>query len=621
MRSMLVEFHRFNDLGTGILRSGDPYLIAVASHPVRQFPMRIDHAEFLDRMNDLRYKTGSTEREAALKELGGIVTDILKSPDLAELNTGVFPLQLDFVVNPVELAALPFEAVMDGSGQPLLARGANIIELTRRVRHNFAETRVRWPAQPRILFAWANPPGAGVDVPSSQHESALRAALAPWLPPGSGTGAASKTGGALTTLAEASKDSIKQACTDSIEKKQPYTHVHLLAHGYPVGSAYRQRFGIALHASPGGDLEAVTPEELTEALAPLRGQPVVVTLAVCDAANVTNTLVPERSIAHELHVSGLPVVVASQLPLTVPGSILLVERFYKAVLAGKDVRLALHDVRTALYENSGRTGHDWASLVAYVNLPEGYADLLLEERLEAVLAALKNAQAQVDALVASPNCDLSDLERLANSLSDRIQELEAFLKDTEKVAPKGVREENLGLLGSAEKRRAELYFECSKRNGSDRWQDPMRQSLTKALDWYRQGYEYNLSHHWTGVQYLSLQSVLNGKIDEPGRWQAATTAAEITRKKPPEFWAQGSLAELYLLAPLAGQPSHLDAAVTVLEEMKQRVSELGDGNRFPLESTARQLRRYTDWWTTKNGFFPGSPDLAAEAGKLIEVLQ
>jgi hypothetical protein len=42
---------------------------------------------------------------------------------------------------------------------------------------------------------------------------------------------------------------------------------------------------------------------------------------------------------------------------------------------------------------------------------------------------------------------------------------------------------------------------------------------------------------------------------------------------------------------------------------------------FPLESTARQLRRYIDWWTNANGFFPGTADLAAAAGALVRQIE
>ena len=55
--------------------------------------------------------------------------------------------------------------------------------------------------------------------------------------------------------------------------------------------------------------------------------------------------------------------------------------------------------------------------------------------------------------------------------------------------------------------------------------------------------------------------------------------------------------------------------------MKALVQQQPDGDRFPLESTERQLHRYVDWWTTANSFFPNTTDLAVEAGKLIQVLR
>ena len=612
MKSLLVEFHRFNDLETGALRKGDPYLIAAAAHPVREFKMPLDQVDLLDHMLGLRYQAGAEARRAALQEIGEAVTSILGAGNLQELEDG--DLQLDLVVNAAELAALPFEMVSDRAGDPLLVRDEKPVELTRRVRHDFAETAVRWPAKPRILFAWACPSGAGVDVPYREHEEALRAALKPWMPLQQGAVA-----DALTVLEQAGVASLQKACADSVAAQKPFTHVHILAHGYPVGRGHRQRFGMALHDED-NELQAVPPEALTEALAPLCGQTVVVTMATCDAANLTNTLAPEKSIAHQLHVSGFPVVIASQLPLTVAGSNLMVETFYKALLAGRDVRSALHEARTVLYKNRDRTGHDWGSLVGYVRLPEGYADHLKDVRLQAVLSSLEIAQAWSDSLVASGCADPVQFDNVASHLQGCIKGLDNFLSDPAE-SRKGIHQENLGLLGSAEKRLAELHFTCGQRIPSEERRQKMQDALQRSRLWYKQGYEHNLSHHWTGVQYLSLESVLEGKISNPGPWYAAMAAAEIDGKKPNDYWARGSLAELDRLAPLAGQPRSTDAAIAILEDMKICVRDHAGGDCFPLESTVRQFRRYRDWWTTGNGFFPGGSDLAAEAAILLEVLQ
>src|SRR5262245_20842683 len=184
MRSLLLEFLRFNDLKTGIWREGDPYLVATGSdYPIRQFKSPLEHEAFLDLVLKLRYQGSSEERQGALKEIGEIAANLLGTDSLHEVSSGEFPLQLDLVVNPAEVAAMPFEAAIDSEGRPLFARRDAMLVITRRVRHEFAENRVRWPASPRILYAWAAPPGAS-DVPSQEHEDALRSVLKPWIPVG-----------------------------------------------------------------------------------------------------------------------------------------------------------------------------------------------------------------------------------------------------------------------------------------------------------------------------------------------------------------------------------------------------------------------------------------------------
>lgn len=619
MRSLLVEFHRFNDLDTGIWRAGDRYLVAAAAHRVREFTMPLDHEDFLDVVHDLRYQGSAEARLNALNEIGKIATEFLGTASLEDMSSGSFPLQMDLVVNPAELGALPFEAATDDTGRPLFVHGEQPVILTRRVRHEFAETRARWPARPRILYAWAAPPGVG-DVPHQEHERALYAALEPWIDMQEGGEPAPGNDAVVKILPEVTLSVLEATCRTAVADNKPFTHVHLLAHGYPVGSAHRQRFGMALHSTT-GDLEEVTPEQIEEALKPLVGHAAVVTLATCDAANLANTITSRRSIAHNLHVAGFPIVVASQLPLTKVGSNLMVETFYRALLAGKDVRLALHETRLALHESRQQTGHDWASLVGYARLPEGYADHLLDIRLESVLAALKTIQACSDRLVAEGSRDAGRFERGARQLQERICALEGFLTESEKAGRRGVLEENLGLLGSAEKRLGEVCFVRSALGETDKWRDAMREALERSHRWYLKGSEHNLSHHWTAVQCLSMEAALNGRIANVGLWHAAVTAADIGLRAPKPkdvIWALGSLLELYLLAPLASQPPRTRETEAVWAQMKQAVGAQQEVDTFPIESTERQLRRYVVWWTTENGFFPGRADLATEAASLLK---
>lgn len=618
MRSLRLEFLRLNDLATGIWRQGDPYLVAAGNdEPIRQFTSPLEHETFLDLVRALRYQEDAQARESALGEIGAIAAGLLGTANLTGLATGSYPLHVDLVVNPAEVAALPFEAAVDAEGQPLFARADREVVLTRRVRHVFAEAAVRWPARPRVLYAWAAPPGAG-DVPAEAHEATLRAALAPWLP-ADGT---DDHGDVFRVVGETTLARLAEVCRTAAEQERPFTHVHLLAHGYPVGSAHKQHFGIALHADD-GDLHAVTPEDIAKALAPLVGHAVVVTLATCDSANLTNTVVARRSVAHTLHQAGFPVVVASQFPLTVPGSNLMVGNFYEALLAGKDARIALHRTRVALHGARQRTGHDWASLVGYLRLPEGYAEHLLDVRLESVLASLKAIQARSDLLVERNVEDASALERVAADLRDRLAGLMGFLRDSEARGRRGVVEEHMGLIGSAEKRFAEVCFARSLQGDDAPWKQRSRDALRRSRDGYTRAYRRNLSHHWTGIQQLSLEALLDGRIGDRHLWHAVVAAAEIERKSTSArdaIWALGSLAEAYLLAPLAGEQPPADAARLALAEMKERLDAQPVRDPFPLESTARQMRRYVNWWTNANGFFPGTTDLAAEASMLAREL-
>lgn len=615
MRSVLVEFHRFGDPGTGILRKHDRYLIAAGDCRVREFDLQFDHDELLDLLDGVRPgRNGKPADPTALAKLGDGVNQIVQPGSISELGQQAELIQVDLVVNAAEIGLLPFEALTGSDGRPLLI--ANPIELTRRVRGQFAEQSLRWPAEPRILFAWAAP--VPTKVPHQEHLSALRDALNPWVPAG-GPDGGGDTSAVLTILEEATLESISEACRQALDQGKPFSHVHLLAHGAQFGKNRKQRFGLALHTSDPFEPDIVEPERLCEALAPLRGQPVIVTLAACDSANDTNTILPQRSIAHQLHESGIPVVIASQLPLSFVGSEILVRQFYSEILSARDVRYALHQARMALYNDAARTVNDWASIVAYVRLPEGYAEHLIEVGLESVLASLKVIQGWSDRLVAAGAGDSEEVSRIESLLKGRIEELETCLPQSEKVKREGVVEETLGLLGSAEKRLAELRFEFGRKSGAPGWETAVRDGLDRSRSWYRKAFERNLSHHWTGTQFLSLEAVLSGDIKHPGHWHAAVLASRIAARDSDEIWPYVSLAELYLLASAAGQGDRIEEALAFIQDLKGRVPP-GEEGRFLLESTERQLRRYAVWWTSANGYFPGGADLSAPAQRLADLI-
>lgn len=623
MKSILVEYHRFDNLAQGVFGKDNRYILAAGKHRVREATMQMDHEDFLDCVLALRYQTSRESREAALRRIGNLASAFLGPDTLSDMRSSMELIQVDIVANPAELTALPFEAALDSNGNPLFVSSDTPVVVTRRVRHEFAPLFPRWPARPRVLFAWASPVGVG-DVPHEDHELALRKALEPWLCPG-------EDGKALAILARATLRSLSDICASSVQgsNPDPFTHVHVLAHGYPVDYAHRQRIGVALH-HPDDEtrLAEVAPEQLVEALKPLLGHAATVTVMACDSGNQSNTITTQRSIAHKLHVAGFPIVLASQFPLTKVGSSIVVNSFYPALLSGTDVRKALHDARVKLYANKDKTGHDWVSLIGYAQLPEGYAEHLVSINLESILGAIKSVQSRSDRLLGSANAEADDYDQIVRILKDRLKSLETFLTESRASKSKGVAEENYGLLGSTEKRLAEVLHARNARLSKPQSDPSVREALERSRQWYRLGYENNLSHHWTAVQFLSLEAALTGCIETPGLWHAAMAAAKIDLARHPVsldgtrpidgIWALGSQLELLMLAPYAGLSPQLAEATQVWAQIHEAVNRQMKLDRFPIESTTRQLNRYVNWWVSGNGYFPGAEDLRTAAMSLVE---
>jgi hypothetical protein len=100
MRSLLLEFHRFNDLDTGLLRKGDPYLVVAGDrHLPREVKAPMGQQQFNTLVRALRYEKDAQARLNALKEVGEVTATFLGSDALGDIETGAPPLQLDLVVN------------------------------------------------------------------------------------------------------------------------------------------------------------------------------------------------------------------------------------------------------------------------------------------------------------------------------------------------------------------------------------------------------------------------------------------------------------------------------------------------------------------------------------------
>lgn len=220
---------------------------------------------------------------------------------------------------------------------------------------SLAELRYQWPtraeraplASPpeggRLLFAWAG------RVPHTQHRLAIR---------GSFEGSAFPFDEVNDVLSEASYTQLAERLRTAAREGRPYHALHLLAHGAPVGSA-----GVGL-ALEGGTVDGVTLGRLVaEHASTLR----LVVLCACRSADPGRIDSHLGSLAQRLHSAGVADVLASRLPLSTEGSILLAQTIYPALLAEDPpvgLEIALARARDALLRSEHPA--DALSLQRYV---------------------------------------------------------------------------------------------------------------------------------------------------------------------------------------------------------------------------------------------------------------
>jgi hypothetical protein len=613
----MVEFHRFGDTAE-LLSPSRPFLRTMGWDGVtREVAPTIKHDRLEECLDLLRYDAhvDRTEVEEARATLASLAKAFLPP---VECRAGEV-VQIDLVTNAAELWALPFEAsFLDQPGW--LASAESGVELTRRIRGEFAERSVDWPDRPKILFLHA-PTAPDLDQALiDAHVAGLESALLPW-----SRGKHAAESGDLIVRVVWSAEEMAAA----VKEMNP-TYVHVLAHGAPIaGNPRRPRktlWGLRLSSAASVVIE---PAPIADALAPAEGRPFVVTLAACDSGNQSDPVSGAASLAQELHRRGVPVVVASQFPLTQERSPILARSFYSCLCRGEDVRVALHAARVALKEGSATT-HDWLSLVGYVRLPEGYAQHLLRVRLKAEMGMLDALQQRMEQVLKDKG-PLEALDEVESQVRLRLQSLVAqrpALDDHRDLI-----DECNGLAASTCKRLAELRFVRGQLSpqtlSADRAES--RQHLEEASKRYREAYDANVHSHWLGVQQIALEAVVNGSIEDPDVWAMVRRAAALARDatppegRPKDYWSGGTLVELFLLCPLAGRAPDAERtreAVTSFLERVDAAHAAGDRNaQYAVPSTRRQLSRYVTWWTKDNGFFPGRvKDLAEDAKAILAML-
>lgn len=228
-----------------------------------------------------------------------------------------------------ELYALPWELVAVGEERLRLGSLPGM------------DLRYTWPgsargsaASPReggrLLFAWSD---GGGPVPRAAHEAAIRRSFA---------AAGWRWDSHADALPRATYGDIARALREAAATDRPFTALHLLAHGAPLP---RGGVGLAL----GEDrLDGATLREL---LAGYSAHLRLVVICACRGADPGGQGQHLGSVALGVHQAGVPTVIASRLPLSVPGSALLTSTLYGALLEREPpapLSAALGEARQAL---------------------------------------------------------------------------------------------------------------------------------------------------------------------------------------------------------------------------------------------------------------------------------
>ncbi|GAA4420184.1 hypothetical protein GCM10023187_55240 [Nibrella viscosa] len=638
MRTITLELLRHGPPNNQLLSPLTPYLALCENHAAVTIYVPFEHNQFLHRLSGLRYEAGDNARLFELTDTAKIIGELLGGiPGLtAESNKSDQSTNslthLRLIISASELALLPFELSLapngvPGAGQHLLLQPQMPICLTREIRRVPGE-QLQWPKKPRILFVAAAPPGVG-DIPLQSHLLTLRKLIAPWVKyydKNNPDMQREKLEEHFVFLPEATIERIERACATN-----SFTHVHILAHGIKREENFNSRFYLALHNEQDPSKpEYISGHRLATALRPSKrpdsdslAKPVVVTLASCDSGNVGSVAGAGASIAHALHESGIPMVVASQFPLSFQGSVRLVECLYEGLLWGVDPRRLLYDLRRRLYAQMEST-HDWASLTTYASLPadidQQLSDVQIEQARHSIEAALNYTDEITRQLSSdwkemnfSPSDDKKQsMSAEANDAEERIENAKARLNRLlERIPDKNI--DIFSLLASTEKRQAQIRFTMNGEGTNDQ----VFTLLSQARDHYWEAYMLKRNNAWLLVQYISLTIVLHHmdinarkRVVGNNDWESINdlwfltlelSRIDLRSKKQQEVtWAYGNLIEIWLLSLLL--PDKKKSSATNEEAEEQAVGcvhallHSAGRNSFEVYSTRRQIARYIHWY-------------------------
>ena len=623
IRTVAVELLRAGPAHNQLLSPLTQYLGVCDDAEAGLVMLPYEQHTFMRRMRAMRHddKAVSDDKLPDLRDLGVEMAKLLGAIPRLPGALGADPrgkatlVRLSLTLSASELAGLPFELAKVPLGpnsctESWLSLQARVpVVITRRTR-NVSTPNLRWLHCPRILFIASNPKGTP-SIPFKEHRKALIDAVTPFISPKGvlrrpaggdtpdkdGLNQFEDFGDLLTILSNASFDEVVRECG-----RTPYTHIHILAHGNKDESQGDRTHGLALHEKDG----VISGERLASAFACLLDgalhRPQVVTLATCDSGDSSDVVNPGASIAHVLHQAGIPLVVASQVPLSKPASILFTREFYRGLLWGEHPWVLMHRVRSNLHGHLRPVDHDWASLVVYEALP-----LDLTRELEG--ARFRQCQRAME-VAFYPDAPWPDIKDPIDHVIGRLP-----------VNGKYFGMESLALRADGRQRNAHIAFMDSLEKGMsarDRlaasldslyWLEQALVDYTKAVNGFlvSPGQGMNAPYR-TLVAQLAILVALGKKFDW-GMWHMAKHWVDCTLEEsadPEEkVRAQGCTAELWLLRMLDPQVTDLDdcrtQALHAIRSMMRLIDRSDEQSTGQSDSATAwmddRLYLYADWFS------------------------
>jgi hypothetical protein len=567
-RIVTVQFSRAGDRDNFELDPDSAYRVRIDGEPPEEFRPPWAQGQLDDNIEVLRNKSDDRPTTELIKDLGKEIGNAMHAVNGMEAKLTprdeavTLILQLDYP----ELARIPWE-IATINRQPyhhLLDRDISIV---RKVPAVIQDAQPLWPTgrneSLRLLFVWGETKPD--DVPHKEHLPLLQQVC-------------DEYGVELVHQEITDIASLTNLCKDT---KKPFHFVHILAHG---ARAQNREWGLRLKD------EVVKGEQLARALQAGGTIPALATVSACDSANEKDNSF--GSVAYELHVYGVPLVVASQFRLRKSASVVSAAEVYKQLLGGGDLREMLKGIRRQLAPADNEA---WANEVVYSSYRyESMEDLVAVARQQGALRRANAIERK------ARDAAREDRQAFIEALDEETEKLRILVERQKftKVSPEALAE-TYGLLGSMQRRKARLRSDPPHEDEED---------LRDARSYYEDGMRADANSHYCGINvvHISLRLGDHDKAEEFIPLVRFAAESQIER----DFWALATAGELEVYAGDA------DKAADHYRAFVRNVEAKVDGKRAiigTLNSSRRQLNEVSQ-------VFEGEESIRKAAEASLKVL-